>query len=299
MSIQQKNDDRRPKILYVLIMHILIADSGSSKTDWRYIRSDKQISELRTSGLNPGSLNRSDISRTLNGVRQELEISRIDSIFFYSGGISTDRNKSLLTEELKTIFKVEPVIHSDLLGSCRAIFGSEDGICCILGTGSNAGYYDGFDVVLSAPSMGWILGDEGSGCHIGKKVLNDYFFDRLPEHIRELLNREFNLHRQDVLELLRSGKNPQKQISHIAEIIGRVRDEYVQKVVTESFNEFINSHLNYVQQPAELPIGFTGTIAYEFSGILRNTLQKHGLLAYRIIKNPIDELVKYHMTLYD
>jgi len=280
-------------------MNILIADSGSSKTDWRYISRDSEINELRTTGLNPGFLSTDEIFSVLKGVKQELEIERVDEVHFYTAGTSNQLKKEILNKELTKVFNTDINLYSDLLGTCRALFGKNDGIGCILGTGSNAGYYDGNKIVAAAPSLGWILGDEGSGSHIGKMILGDYFFEHMPNSIYRLLQEELKFDRKQLLEIISSGKNPQKHISYVTEIAGRTRNEYIYKVVAESFGKFFDKQLAYVIQAKELPIGFTGSVAYEFSEILRNTLELRGYLPYRIIRNPINEIVEYHCPQYD
>jgi len=280
-------------------MNILIADSGSSKTDWRYITGHSEINELRTTGLNPGFLSPDEILSVLKGVKQELEIEHVDEVHFYTAGTSNETKKEILNKELVKVFGTNINLYSDLLGTCRALFGKNDGIGCILGTGSNAGYYDGNKIVTAAPSLGWILGDEGSGSDIGKMILGHYFYENMPNNVYRLLEEELKFDRKQLLHIISTGKNPQKHISYVTEIAGRIRNEYIEKTVAESFGKFFDKQLAYVTQAKELPIGFTGSIAFEFSEILRNTLELRGYLPYRIIRNPINEIVEYHCPEYD
>src|SRR5690606_5973586 len=173
---------------------ILIADSGSSKTDWRVIDRQGEIQQFRTIGFNPFYQTAAEMAE---GMRTEdlLQLKgKIDQVFFYGAGCTSERNRAAVIQTIHSYYgKAEVIVDHDLMAAARATCGHQPGIACILGTGSNSGDYDGIDIITSRPSPGYLLGDEGGGAYIGKHFLQDFIYDDMPSFIRELAIQEFGI----------------------------------------------------------------------------------------------------------
>src|SRR5690554_810005 len=164
---------------------ILIADSGSSKTDWRVIDHQGEIQQFRTIGFNPFYQTADEMAQGMHTVDLLQLKGKIDRVFFYGAGCTSERNRAAVIQTIHSFYeKAEVIVDHDLMAAARATCGHLPGIACILGTGSNSGDYDGADIVANRPSPGYLLGDEGGGAYIGKHFLQDFIYDDMRSHIR-------------------------------------------------------------------------------------------------------------------
>lgn len=276
---------------------ILVADSGSTKTTWCLL--DKKTGKkelLQTPGINPFY---QDEDTILKALEKEFTSSHrnFEAVYFYSAGCSNPVISKVAYEALDKFFNAPTIeVASDLMAAAHALCGTTEGIACILGTGSNSCHYNGKEVIENTPPLGFILGDEGSGAVIGKKLLSDILKKQLPEHI---CNKFFNKYKTDTIEILNNIYKkpfPNRYAAGFTRFIAEnISEPSLQKLVLSSFEEFITRNILQYQMATQLPVHFTGSIAYYFKDLLYEILEKHQLKRGKIIKEPIDGLVDFHL----
>lgn len=276
---------------------ILIADSGASKSDWVLIdKSGEQIG-FQLAGLNPYYLSTAE---TINIISKELipfiEAKKVDELYFYGAGCSSLYKCMMLEEAFQKLFKNANIqIESDLLGTARALFGSGEGIACILGTGSNSCYYDGEKIAENIVSLGYFFGDEGSGAHMGKTFIKDYLVGNLPENINAAFKKEYNYTRDNILDAVYNLPFPNRFLASFCEFYAdHVSKKYIFELITNSFREFVMNQLEQYKRYKEVPIRFTGSVAYFFEPLLRQVTHEFGLKIEQVKRSPIHALAEYH-----
>ncbi|WP_423129618.1 ATPase [Gaoshiqia sp. Z1-71] len=279
-------------------MKRLIADSGSTKADWRLIGHTNEVSSFQTRGMNP-------FFRTSDDIFQELQEKifpetggDVDEIFFYGAGVVDQEKGNVLKEAFTRLFpRARVETHSDVLGASRALFGREAGIACILGTGSNACFYDGIHITKKVPPLGFILGDECSGAALGKKLLGDYFKQVMPPAIRLLFEQEFSPVQTDVLNRVYRTERPNKYLAGFAPFLSaQLHEPYCLNMVEESFREFFERNVLRLPEITGYPIGFAGSVAYHFRDIIISQTEAYGFSHPIILKEPIAGLTAYHKS---
>lgn len=277
---------------------ILVADSGSTKTDWRLAGKEGMVKAVRTVGLNPFHNNFEEIK---NLIREDLlpqtKGSNVNQIYFYGAGCASEDTCLVLSKALRVSFPNAAIeVNSDLLGAARALCNRQAGIACILGTGSNSCYFDGEKIKHSIPPLGYILGDEGSGTFMGKKLLTDYLREEIPEELAEKLRSEPGMSKMIILEKIYKENTPARYLSGFALFIHENRNEpYMHKLVYNSFSAFMESIIKKYEGFNQIKIHFVGGIAYSFSDILREVTSECGLYIGNIFKNPIESLTNFHL----
>jgi len=275
---------------------ILIADSGSTKTDWKLIGNSGELKDIKTSGINPFFRNEEDIFQDLKTHLLPETGSEIQEIFFYGTGIINAEKGDVIKRALGRMYNGATIeTHSDVLGSARALFGKQAGIACILGTGSNVCLYDGEKIAGGVSPLGYILGDEGSGAVMGRKLLGDYFKDVMPATLREEFTKRFNLTREEALNRVYRSEKPNQFLAQFAPFLSEHgHSVYCQEFVRQNFMEFFERNVSKLPDYTKYPIGFIGSVAWHFSQILNNVAKTFGFEQTIIIKDPIDGLEKYH-----
>ncbi len=273
---------------------ILIADSGATKTDWRTIDANGNIGQHVTTGLNPYHLSRENISEVLIN---ELIIDEPPSaIYFYGAGCSSPTNQSIISKELARTFPDAHIeIHTDILGAARSLCGNESGVVCILGTGTNACIYDGKVISQSLPSLGYVLGDEASGSWLGKKLISDYFGQRLSDINRKRFEDFGDYSKDFILNKVYQEPWPAAFLASYSKLISEnVNDPYFYRLVYEGFELFIANIKTHFLQKSELPLHFTGSVAYIYSDILRKVASDMQVYVKNINQSPIAGLTLFH-----
>lgn len=281
-------------------MFTLIADCGSTKTEWAILRPDtpgEPPTIFRTTGFNAAVTPPEVIANILaSEVTPRLADIKVSRICFYGagciGGDVDERLHGLLSQAIPA---AEIEIAGDLLGAARALFGNRPGIACILGTGSNCGVYDGREITLNTPPMGYILGDEGSGAVLGRKLINVIFKHPglLPYDIIEDFNLTYNLSKGDIIERVYRQPAANRFLASFCPFIKKhITHPVIHNLVATSFEEFLSANLptDLLQSPT-LPIGFVGSIAYHFSDILTAVCTRHGLTCASILSAPLPALI--------
>ncbi len=275
----------------------LIADSGSTSTDWHLITSDGQVEEYNTIGLNPYFVSQAELEKAVESeLNSKFDFGAVDEVFFYGAGCSSDEKCAQVEAGLSSLFsnaKIE--VNHDLMGAARAALGKKSGIVAILGTGSNSALYNGQEIVKNIPSLGFILGDEGSGAHMGKKLLKAYMAGKLSDAISQKLKGEYDLSRENILDSLYSQPRPNTYLASFAKFVGVNRaDSQIDKIARSSINNFFERYICQYQGHEKQTLGFAGSIAHHFSDIINDIANEKGIELGKIVVKPIGELVKYH-----
>lgn len=281
---------------------ILITDSGSSKCTWCLVQNAQDFQQTDTTGINPSTQNdglilhilKEEVLPGINGMDANPE--DITQIYFYGAGctpLQKERMKSILSGFFP---RAGIEVESDLLGAARALLGKEKGIACILGTGANSCLYDGREIVCNTPSLGYILGDEGSGAYLGKMFLRSLFKGKLPEDICMAFKKENKMNMADVIERIYRREMPNRFLASMAPFLHRHKENTeINKIIHDAFEDFINFNLTQYKKDC-IKVSFTGSVAFFFEKELKESLLKHGYKLDRITRKPIEGLVNYHLT---
>lgn len=277
----------------------LIADSGSTKTDWRLISGESVLTSFQTEGLNPYFKSSEEIRKVIeNEVIPNINTPfSISNIHFYGAGCSSCEKNKMLESVFQSFFNSSEIsIKHDLLGAAIALCGDNKGIVIILGTGSNSCVFNGCEITEEQNALGYILGDEGAGSNIGKQLLIDFLYQNMPVHISVQLQEVFQLSKEEILENVYKKPLPNRYLASFLNWIGKHIDneEYLQELVLNAFDNFFKTHLiNYTNYEA-YKINAVGSVAYFFKEYLHIIAFKYNVKIGNVIKAPIDGLVDYH-----
>tara|TARA_B100000795_G_scaffold60130_2_gene40173 strand:+ start:5177 stop:6046 length:870 start_codon:yes stop_codon:yes gene_type:complete len=278
---------------------ILIADSGSTKSDWRLINSlGENLKDFSTMGFNPYFHSSDLVEAKLKQSTEAMEVAlSVDHVFFYGAGCSSVTLNAIITEGLQRIFKnANVLVGHDLEASAYATYYGEPEISCILGTGSNSCYFDGEKVSEEVPSLAYILGDEGSGSYFGKKLLQDYFYKLLPEEIAEAFHSEFNLTDKELVRKVYNEPNANVYLASFMKFIGKFKNHpHVKEWMVEGFRHFLKIHVKCFDNWSDVKVHFIGSVAFHFQHYLAEACETEDVQLGSIIKKPIDNLVRYHI----
>ncbi len=280
---------------------ILIADSGATKTDWRVIYSRDDIRSFQTIGFNPFFI---DSLHIRNELEREL-VPFIDSgqkeVFFYGAGCSAVEQCIIIEDGLKPIFPDARIkVESDLLGAARALCGHQEGIACILGTGSNSCFFDGKKITENVPSLGYLLGDEGSGAYIGKVLIKEILSLSAPSDIREMFANKYNYNKVDILTHLYKHEFPNRFLASFTNFVSEnISHPFMQTLVHDAFCIFFDTQVLKYQRYKEVSIYFTGSVAFYFADILKNVAKERGIEIKNIVQSPIAGLIEYHLVEFE
>jgi len=274
----------------------LIADSGSTNTAWKLIENSGEVKNIQTSGINPFFRTEEDIFQELSQLLLPETGTNIQEIFFYGAGIINPEKGEIIRRALNRIYPEASIeTHSDVLAAARALFGDQAGIACILGTGSNVCLYDGEKITGGISPLGFILGDEGSGAVMGRKLLGDYFKEVMPIRLREEFAEQFNLTREEALNRVYRSEKPNQFLAQFVPFLSEhANSAYCHEFVQHNFMEFFERNVSKLPDFTKHPIGFVGSVAYSFSHILNNTASYFGYEEITILKEPIDGLERYY-----
>ena len=279
---------------------ILIADSGATKTDWRLIDANGAYEQVVTAGINPQYLESAQIHTIFEAeLLPNLKEKTPDSIYFYGAGCSSPDRNLRVEEALRKIFpNSEAVVDHDLLAAARAICGHKPGIACILGTGSNSCLYDGKNIVDNVPSLGFLLGDEGSGASLGRMLIKAYMYRELPEELATSLKNRYNLTKDSILDSVYYSDMPSTYLATFARFMSDKRkDPIIHSMIYQNFEEFFERHVCKYKGFTEVPVNFVGSVAFHFSDTLHQVARKYGAHIGTIITSPSEGLIAYHQEL--
>lgn len=276
---------------------ILIADGGSTKVDWIILdNAGEVVLKTRTLGLNPAVLSSESLLERLSDNEELAEYKEsVTNIYFYGAGCGTPKPTLALKKVFEDYFvNSNAVVKEDTYAATYAAT-TKPGIICILGTGSNSSYYDGVDVHTTVPSLGYTLMDEASGNYFGKKLIRDYFYKKMPEHLRQEFANKFDLSADSVKENIYKKENPNAYLARFAEFIFRnERNEYFNTVLKKGMKDFFKNRIKTYDNHQDVPVHFVGSIAYFSSDIIYKMAKKYNVTVGNIVRRPIDGLIEYH-----
>ncbi|PRY07833.1 N-acetylglucosamine kinase-like BadF-type ATPase [Pontibacter ummariensis] len=279
---------------------ILIADSGSTKTDWRVMDASGVQEQVITAGINPQYLESSQIYTIFEGeLLPNLKEKNPTAIYYYGAGCSSSEPNLRVEQALQKAFPNSTAhIDHDLLAAARALCGHQPGIACILGTGSNSCLYDGKNIIDNVPSLGFLIGDEGSGAYLGKMLVRAYLYRELPPELATSLKNTYNLTKESVLRSVYGSDMPSTYLATFAKFCyDKRKNPVIHAMIYESFSDFFERHVCKYEGFTELPVNFVGSIAYHFSDTLQQVAKKFGVRIGTIITSPSEGLILYHQEL--
>ena len=272
----------------------LIIDSGSTKMEWILLDGNETKGRFLTEGFNPNYFDIQTLAEMCQGVPLS---NKIQSIHYYGTGCGSDQNCALIKKVFQKRFpKAEITVTHDLMAACHSLFGHEKGIACILGTGSNSCVYDGEGIAEKSVSLGYLVGDEGSGMHIGKELVRAYFYGFMPENLRQEFEATYHLDLKDFIDKLYHGEQPSKYLASFAKFAGeRQSDLYIRALVKRCFQAFIEAFVLRFGDCKSMKISFIGSVAYHFKDILKETLADNGLSMGEVMQSPSEGLIRYYL----
>lgn len=277
----------------------LIADSGSTKTDWCIVDESGAFSTIRVKGMNPYFQDEEEISSEIEKkLLPAVGDNVIDTVYFYGAGCIFDKVKVVENAIKKHITAKRIFVESDLLGVARAVCCKTEGIACILGTGSNSCLYDGDKIVSNISPLGFILGDEGSGAVLGKLLVGDLLKGILPERLKSLFLEQYGLTPAYIIDKVYRQPFPNRFLAGFAPFLAEHLDEpSIYRLVADSFYAFIYRNVKQYHRD-DCEVSFVGSIAYFFRDILSAVASDTGIVLGKIVQNPMDGLLQYHLGKY-
>lgn len=276
---------------------VLIADSGSTKAEWCLVNGNKKKTII-TQGLSPYFVTGLQVEQVLReSVFPKIKNNLPSSIHFYGTGCSNPANVKIIRNAVKAVFKEADVfVDHDLMGAAKALCGNEKGIACILGTGSNSCYYNGKKIVKNSPGLGYVLGDEGSGAYLGKKVLQYYLYNTFDPDLMDRFAAKYNnITPAEILDAVYKKPLPNRYLASFTMFLAENRGHYmIENIIEDGFNDFFFHHLYKYRESWTLPIHFTGSVAWVFKDVLKDMCRAYELQLGRVIKNPMEGLIKFH-----
>jgi N-acetylglucosamine kinase-like BadF-type ATPase len=275
---------------------ILIADSGSTKTDWAIIDDKGEILKFKSEGLNPYFTSDSSISQIIEKTFLDFDNkNEVSEIHFYGAGCNSKEKNSIIKTALKNTFKAKKInVESDILGAAKSLFQNSSGIAVILGTGSSSCEYDGGAIIKNIGSFGYILGDEGSGSNIGKNFISAYLNNEIPEKIKQKFDADYRLSVSEIIENVYRKPNPNRFLASFTKFVNDyIEDETLEMLVSECFYDLFTRKLTKYELNKN-KIAFIGSVAYYFSDLLKEVAEEFDAEILKIEKSPMNGLIEFH-----
>ncbi|PWG78902.1 N-acetylglucosamine kinase [Pararcticibacter amylolyticus] len=273
---------------------ILIADGGSTKTHW--ITTDSSI-DFHSEGYNPYYVDEDYIVASLSkSLPQNFNPEDVTELYFYGAGVHNEEKAAILKNAFRKIFsKAQIEIDHDLLAACRALLGNNPGFAAILGTGTNTCLYNGKDIALNIDSAAYILGDEGSGCYMGKRLLKDIIRDTVPPEIKERFNKMYHLSSHEIMDNIYTKPLANRFCAGFVKFFDNNMDnEYCRNLIRSSFTDFFQELVALYPGYQELRFNCIGSVGFYFKDILTSVAAEFGMEVGLILQSPISGLREFH-----
>jgi len=274
----------------------LIADSGATKAEWCLVNGGK-VKTIFTQGISPYFLNTEQITDLLiKELKPKLKNASVDEIFYYGTGCANPVNAKSVKKAISKVLPGSKVaVTHDLMAAARALCGRKKGIACILGTGSNSCYYDGKKIVKNSPGLGYVLGDEGSGAYLGKKVIQYYLYETFDDELMGRFDVTYTTNKAEILENVYKKPLPNRYLAGFARFLADNRGHYmIENIIEDGLNDFFFNHLCKYRETWTLPISFAGSVAFGFKDVLQDLCDSYEFELGRVMKNPMEGLLEYH-----
>lgn len=275
---------------------ILIADSGATKAEWCLLKNGRKKTFF-TNGISPYFLSTEQMQELIyKELYTKMKESSVEAVYYYGTGCANPQNAKNVQSALKKIFTGADIeVQTDLMASARAVCRKEKGIACILGTGSNSCYYNGKKIVKNSPGLGYVLGDEGSGAYLGKKVIQYYLYNTFDEDLRQRFTDRFKTSAVEILDNVYKKPLANRYLASFALFLAENRGHYmVENILEDGLNDFFFTHLCKYSEVWKLPVSFVGSVAHGFKDIISDLCSSYQMELGTIYKNPMQGLVTFH-----
>lgn len=281
-----------------MISHnILIADSGATKTDWCLMEKGEIAHRFNTKGISPIFQSKEEITEEIKEyVYPQLKERKPDAVFFYGSGCIPEKIDNV-KRAIQSSFPIERVeVYSDLVAAAHSLCGDEQGIACILGTGSNSCQWDGQEIVNQVSPLGFILGDEGSGASMGKLLVGDILKNQLSAELKEKFLKQYNLTPAIIIENVYRKPFPSRFLASISPfLLQNIENDAIKSIVEKSFTDFFQRNVMQYEYK-ENKVHLVGSIAHYYATTLTEVAQQNGLGIGKIVQSPMDGLIEYYKT---
>lgn len=276
---------------------ILIADSGSTKTDWAIVKDKDTFEIVKTDGINPFFQTKEEIASEIeSNLLQHLSSTEFKGIYFYGAGCTFDKVAIVKDAILEHLQSDEIQVNSDMLAAAHALCGREPGIVCIMGTGSNSCVYDGSKITENVSPLGFILGDEGSGAVLGKLFIGSLLKNQLKQGLKEEFLKEYNLSIAEIIDKVYRQPFPNRFLASLSPFIKKhIKEPSVHRLVLDNFKLFFKRNVMQYQYKDQ-SVNFIGSIAYYYQDVINEAASQMGINKGLILKSPMEGLIKYHLT---
>ena len=277
---------------------ILIADSGSTKTDWCVVENGVLVQQIFTKGTNPFFQSEEEISNEIaTALLPELKTDEFDAVYFYGAGCGFPDKIEIVHRAISKQLKVKGNVEvaTDMLAAARGLCGREAGIACIMGTGSNSCYYDGENIVANVSPLGFILGDEGSGACLGKLMVGDLLKNQMNPELKEKFLKQFDLTPADIIDRVYRKPFPNRFLASLSPFLAQnINEPCVHELVLNSFKDFFKRNIMQYENYQNLKVNLIGSVAFYYKEVLAEAAEAMGIQLGTIIQSPMEGLIKYH-----
>ena len=277
---------------------ILIADSGSTKTDWCVVENGVLVQQIFTKGTNPFFQSEEEISNEIaTALLPELKTDEFDAVYFYGAGCGFPDKIEIVHRAISKQLKVKGCVEvaTDMLAAARGLCGREAGIACIIGTGSNSCYYDGENIVANVSPLGFILGDEGSGACLGKLMVGDLLKNQMTPELKEKFLKQFDLTPADIIDRVYRKPFPNRFLASLSPFLSQnINEPCVHDLVLNSFKAFFKRNIMQYENYQNLKVNLIGSVAFYYKEVLAEAAEAMGIQLGTIIQSPMEGLIKYH-----
>lgn len=276
----------------------IIAESGSTKTDWVVINQNKVMLDISTAGFNPTYFPAATLETGIKEIIPSILTSKVNQVYFYGAGCSSKVSKDRVFDIFKKYFKNANIeVQHDLFGAARALFGNGQGIASILGTGSSSCYFAQNEIKFTIPSLGYLLADDGSGAHIGSELIKAFFYNDFPEELKTKFATDFEIEPDTFITQLYVREKPNAYIASFVPFAVEHKDHpFIREIVLKAFKQFFMENTMKYKDIKKYELGFTGSVAFLFKNYLEEVAAEFGLTISKVVKSPIEELKNYHLS---
>lgn len=274
---------------------ILIADSGATKADWYLVSGDRILQQFTGKGITPVFQNLEEMATEVkNNVLPHFKEAQIQAIYFYGSGCIPEK-VPVVKEAIQGSFPMDTVeVYSDLVAAAHALCGHEPGIACILGTGSNSCQWDGKQIINQVPSLGFILGDEGSGASLGKQLVNEALKGRLTKGLKEAFLEEYKLTQASIIEKVYRQPFPSRFLAGLSPfLLKNIEDPSIHRIVHRGFSDFFERNIKRYDYQNNT-VNFVGSIGWHYQSILKEVATERSIRLGKIIQSPMEGLIDYY-----
>jgi glucosamine kinase len=274
----------------------LIADSGATKAEWCLLSNGKKKT-IFTQGISPYFLTQQQIAEILKKeLLPKIRNVKIDEVHYYGTGCANPKNALLVKKAIQSVISTKKIaVSHDLMAAARALCQKSKGLACILGTGSGATYYNGKTIAKTSTGLGYVLGDEGSGAYLGRKVIQYYLYNTFDEDLKARFDAKFMTNKMEILENVYKKPLPNRYLASFTIFLAENRGHYmIENIIEDGLNDFFFAHLVKFSEVWKMPVHFVGGVAFGFKDVLQELCNSYGFDLGRVLKNPMEGLTEYH-----